>query len=287
MVNDEREALSYSSEDTHAKPRDGERERERDKPKTPIDRVGGSWFCRRLCDGRCGLENMVGETGGEGGFIDGKKTRGKTLSLSPEKEKETNRKHLRKAQGRRKRKRQGADATRQEGRDVIHAPYPSRRYNSPSLLRHPDWLRQLEVARHRSVTIGYPADLNLILHFYLSFCCHKLFSTLSGCEGTTQTSLLISLEKVPCGPQLQSDAGSLNNTTSRRRVSVTVKNGGANAVEEIKSREKTLSLMAVPISSTIKEPMNNLSVTVEVENKIDERPDMVNGAIFSVYISVK
>ncbi|KAF8519401.1 hypothetical protein BU17DRAFT_65991 [Hysterangium stoloniferum] len=59
----------------------------------------------------------------------------------------------------------------------------------------------------------------------------------------------------------------------QEEVSVTLKNGGANAVEGMKPRGKTLNLMAVPINSTslglvystIKEPVMNLLETVEIE----------------------
>ncbi|KAF8509007.1 hypothetical protein BU17DRAFT_70622 [Hysterangium stoloniferum] len=69
-----------SSEDTHSKPREGER----DKPKTP------------------------------------------TQSPGKEKEKETGSR---------------CNKTIGSGR-YSHTPHPSRRYNSPSLLQHPDWLSQ-------------------------------------------------------------------------------------------------------------------------------------------------
>ncbi|KAF8519408.1 hypothetical protein BU17DRAFT_65995 [Hysterangium stoloniferum] len=173
-----------------------------------------------------------------------------------------------------------------EGRDVVHALQPPRRYNSPSLLQRSDWLS----GKKRG---GRP--LNLILeckqHNWRSHAIVRFRSGKTNKKAKAQiapvqeweTSLLISVEKTRCEPQLQSDVvDSLNNTTSRRRVSVTLKNGGANAVEEMKPRGKTLNLMAVPISSwvyyTIKEPVMNLLETVEIERHKEDskkaRPDM-------------
>ncbi|KAF8522695.1 hypothetical protein BU17DRAFT_64177 [Hysterangium stoloniferum] len=184
-----------------------------------------------------------------------------------------------------------------EGRDVVHALQPPRRYNSPSLLQRSDWLS----GKKRG---GRP--LNLILeckqHNWRSHAIVRFRSGKTNKKAKAQIAPVQEwevnsvcnscctayMEKTRCEPQLQSDVvDSLNNTTSRRRVSVTLKNGGANAVEGMKPRGKTLNLMAVPISSTslglvystIKEPVMNLLETVEIEkHKEDSKKAKILGA---------
>jgi len=57
------------------------------------------------------------------------------------------------------------------------------------------------------------------------------------------------VEKSCCEPQVQSGIGPINYATSERRESVAVENGGAKAVEKIKSSGKTLNVMAVAINT--------------------------------------
>ncbi|KAF8488015.1 hypothetical protein BU17DRAFT_72810 [Hysterangium stoloniferum] len=213
-----------------------------------------------------------------------------------------------------------------EGRDVVHALQPPRRYNSPSLLqtvrlaqsvldgvgggrlchrlRDGDCGFEKRVAGGKGLTLSDVEPINsatshcgrcIIGDRTLSFGSDrekpikKAKAQIAPVQEWEVNSVCNScctvyMEKTRCEPQLQSDVvDSLNNTTSRRRVSVTLKNGGANAVEGMKPRGKTLNLMAVPISSwvyyTIKEPVMNLLETVEIEkHKEDSKKAKILGA---------